>query len=61
MEIGSMKLHFVIPAYNEELSIASIIEGSLAARQTIIANSPVDEVEITAVSAGSTDRTGDIA
>ena len=41
-----MKLHFVIPAYNEEQSIESIIKRSLAARQTIISNSPVDEVEI---------------
>jgi len=56
-----MKLHFVIPAYNEEQSIASIIERSLAARQTIIANSPVDEVEIGVVSDGSTDRTVNIA
>src|SRR3974377_1124060 len=61
MEIDSMKLHFVIPAYNEEQSIASIIERSLAARQTIIANSPVDEVEISVVSDGSTDRTVNIA
>ena len=56
-----MKLHFVIPAYNEEQSIESIIKRSLAARQTIIANSPVDEVEITVVSDGSTDRTVEIA
>ncbi len=56
-----MKLHIVIPAYNEEQSIASIIERSLAARQTIIAGSPVEEVEITVVSDGSTDRTAEIA
>ncbi len=37
-----MKLHIVIPAYNEEQSIASISERSLAARQTIIAGSPVE-------------------
>ncbi len=61
MEIDSMKLHFVIPAYNEEQSIESIIERSLAARQTIITNSPVDEVGITVVSDGSTDRTVEIA
>jgi glycosyltransferase involved in cell wall biosynthesis len=56
-----MKLHFVIPAYNEEQSIDSIIKRSLAARKTIIANSPVDEVEITVVSDGSTDRTVEFA
>ena len=51
----------MIPGYNEEQSIASIVERSLAARQTIIANFPVNEVEFTAVSAGSADRTVDIA
>ncbi len=61
MEIDTMKLHFVIPAYNEEQSIESIIRRSLAARQTIIANSPVDDVGITVVSDGSTDRTVEIA
>jgi glycosyltransferase involved in cell wall biosynthesis len=61
IETDSMKLHFVIPAYNEEQSIEGIIERSLAARQTIISNSPVDEVEITVVSDGSNDRTVEIA
>jgi glycosyltransferase involved in cell wall biosynthesis len=56
-----MKLLIVIPAYNEEQSIGSIIERSLAARPMIIANSPADEVEITVVSDGSTDRTVAIA
>jgi hypothetical protein len=51
MEIYSMKLYFVIPAYDEEQSIESIIKRSLAARQTIITNFPVDEVEITVKSA----------
>lgn len=56
-----MKLVIVIPALNEEQSIESIIQRSLAARPTILANSPVDEVEITVVSDGSTDRTVPIA
>ncbi|MGO9579277.1 MAG: glycosyltransferase family 2 protein [Desulfobaccales bacterium] len=56
-----MKLLIVIPAYNEEQSIGSIIERSLAARPVIIANSPAEEVEITVVSDGSTDRTVAIA
>ncbi len=56
-----MKLHIVIPAYNEEQSIAAIIRRTLAARPAIIARSPVDQVEITVVSDGSTDRTAEIA
>ena len=56
-----MKLTIVIPALNEEQSIASIIERSLAARQSIMRNSPVDDIEIIVVSDGSTDRTAEIA
>lgn len=56
-----MRLTIVIPALNEEHAIASIIERSLAARDHIVAHSPVDEVEIIVVSDGSTDRTAQIA
>lgn len=56
-----MKLSIIIPAYNEEQAIAAIIERSLAARQTIIARSPVHDVEIIVVSDGSSDRTAEIA
>ncbi len=52
-----MKLLIAIPALNEEESIESIIEKSLSAREDIVANSPVTDVEITVVSDGSTDRT----
>jgi len=52
-----MKLLIAIPALNEEDSIDSIIVRSLAARETIINDSPVTEVEVTVVSDGSTDRT----
>ncbi|HLG98213.1 MAG TPA: glycosyltransferase family 2 protein [Bryobacteraceae bacterium] len=52
-----MKLLIAIPALNEEASIESTIRRSVAARNFIIANSPVNEVEITVVSDGSTDRT----
>ncbi len=56
-----MKLLIAIPALDEESSIGSIIERCLAAREEIIAGSPVTEVEITVVSDGSTDRTVEIA
>jgi glycosyltransferase involved in cell wall biosynthesis len=56
-----MKLSIVIPAYNEEEAIASIIERTLAAREHITLHSPVDDVQIIVVSDGSTDRTVEIA
>lgn len=56
-----MKLTIVIPALNEEKAIGSIIERTLSARQHIIANSPVSEVEVIVISDGSTDRTAEIA
>ncbi len=52
-----MKLTIAIPALNEEDSIISIIERTLAAREYIIANSPVTELDIAVISDGSTDRT----
>jgi len=52
-----MRLLIVIPALNEEASIADIIARSLAARDVIIRTSPVTAVDITVVSDGSTDRT----
>src|SRR6266516_1196780 len=39
-----MKLLIAIPALNEEASIQSIIARSLAAREEIVANSPVTDV-----------------
>lgn len=56
-----MKLLIVIPALDEEESIASIIERCLVAREHIIRDSPVTAVDITVVSDGSTDRTVEIA
>jgi len=56
-----MKLSVVIPAYNEEQAIASIIERTLAARKMIVGESPIDDVETIVVSDGSTDRTAEIA
>ena len=52
-----MKLLIAIPALNEEESIDSIIQRSLEARDFICRNSPIDDVAITVVSDGSTDRT----
>jgi glycosyltransferase involved in cell wall biosynthesis len=52
-----MKLLIVIPALNEEASIAAIVEQCLAAGPKIVAATPITEVEVTVVSDGSTDRT----
>jgi glycosyltransferase involved in cell wall biosynthesis len=56
-----VKLLITIPAYNEEASIQNIIERSLTARERIISTSPIDSVDITVVSDGSTDRTVELA
>lgn len=56
-----MTLAIVIPALNEENSIESIIKRCLDAKEYIIKNSSVTDVEITVVSDGSTDRTVSIA
>jgi len=54
-------LTIVIPAYNEEKAIASIIERCLAERERIIAETPVEDVEVLVVNDGSRDRTAQIA
>ena len=54
-------LSIIIPAYNEEGAIASIIERSLAARERIQREACPGGVEIIVVSDGSTDRTSEIA
>jgi glycosyltransferase involved in cell wall biosynthesis len=56
-----MKLSIVIPALNEEKSIAKIIERCLSRREDIITHTAVTEVDIVVVSDGSTDRTAAIA
>jgi glycosyltransferase involved in cell wall biosynthesis len=56
-----MKLLIVIPAYNEEQSIDSIVQRCLSARAHIMATSPVTAVDVTVVSDGSTDRTAELA
>jgi glycosyltransferase involved in cell wall biosynthesis len=56
-----MKLGIVIPALNEEDSIEKIILLTHKAKDYIIANSPVDAVDIVVVSDGSTDNTVPLA
>lgn len=50
----------IIPAYNEEKAIASIIERCLEVRAHIIEETQINRVEIIVVNDGSTDRTGEI-
>ena len=52
-----MMLSITIPAYNEEEAIESILTRCLEARERIVAETDVDEVEIIVVSDGSNDRT----
>jgi len=54
-------LSIVIPALNEEAAIGATIERCLAARELIVAESPVSDVEVIVVSDGSIDRTEVIA
>ena len=54
-------LTIVIPAYNEEQSIKSIIQRCLDARERITEQTPAKEVEIIVVSDGSTDKTAELA
>jgi len=60
-ELRSEKLLIVIPALNEEDSIASTIERCLAAAPEITAATGVRAVDVTVVSDGSTDKTVEIA
>lgn len=56
-----MQLCIVIPALNEERSIASIIERTLAAKSTLMDGDIVTAVSVVVVSDGSTDETAAIA
>jgi len=55
--VNPLKLLIAIPALDEEESIASIIERTLAARSRILAETAVTDVQVTVVSDGSRDRT----
>ena len=50
-------LSIVIPALDEEEAIGATIERCLAARETIVAESPVSEVEVIPTAVGSADVT----
>jgi len=54
-------LSIVIPALNEEAAIGETLERCLAARAQILAESPVEDVEVIVVNDGSTDRTEEVA
>lgn len=55
-----MRLSIIIPAYNEEKAISSMIERTLLARQDIIKNAGVENVEVIVVNDGSKDNTRQI-
>ena len=54
-------LSIVIPALDEEAAIGDTLERCLAARAHIVAESPIDDVEVIVVNDGSTDRTEEVA
>ncbi len=56
-----MQLSIIIPAYNEEEAITAIIESCLTAREAIVEQTPLSQVEIIVVSDGSSDSTEQIA
>lgn len=55
------KLTIVIPALNEEESIASTVQRCIDAREHILRHGRIRDMEIVVVSDGSTDRTAEIA
>ncbi|MFZ1728675.1 MAG: glycosyltransferase family 2 protein [Bacteroidota bacterium] len=56
-----MKLLIAVPAFNEEDSIVQIIERCIEAKEHIVEGGVVDDIRITVVSDGSTDRTVELA
>jgi glycosyltransferase involved in cell wall biosynthesis len=56
-EHGSLGYVLVIPAFNEQQAITGTLRRALAARQSVLANTPVTEMTIVVVNDGSTDET----
>lgn len=54
---GVLRFALVIPALNEEEAIGATLERALAARQAVLANTPVREMLVVFVNDGSTDAT----
>ena len=61
MEREENRLLVVIPAYNEEGAISSIVSRCLDARESIVNETAVSSVQVTVVSDGSHDRTTELA
>jgi len=55
-----MDFSLVIPAYNEEEAIGPTLRRALAARETVLAKTPVTQMNIVVVNDGSRDRTQEI-
>jgi hypothetical protein len=55
-------MHFalVIPALNEEMAIAATLQRACAARERVLAETPVTRMSVVFVNDGSTDRTQEI-
>lgn len=53
----SLRFVLVVPAYNEEQAIAGTLQRALAAREKVLAETPVTEMTVVVVNDGSTDRT----
>ena len=56
-----MFLSVIIPALNEEKAIGNIIERCLSAKEILVKDQVVKDLEVIVVSDGSTDRTVEIA
>lgn len=56
-ERESLRYVLVIPAFNEQQAIAGILRRAVAARQQVLASTPVTEMTVVVVNDGSTDET----
>jgi len=59
--INTKNFSIIIPAYNEENAIESIIKRCFEAKENIISKTDINDIEIIVVSDGSTDATAEIA